>query len=130
MTVTIGRRALLAALGGAAAAWPLAARAQARRPLVGYLAGVAPASVMRSTTALAFVNGLREQGYIEGRDLDIAYKFADGFLDRLPALAEQLVKLGRMLSWRLQPSRRWLRKRRRLLFLSYVLCLRTRSGSA
>ena len=94
MTVTIGRRALLAALGGAAAAWPLAARAQARRPLVGYLAGAAPASVMRSTTALAFVNGLREQGYIEGRDLDIAYKFADGFLDRLPALAEQLVKLG------------------------------------
>jgi putative ABC transport system substrate-binding protein len=48
---------------------------------------------MRSTTALAFVNGLREQGYVEGRDLDIAYKFADGFLDRLPALAEQLVKL-------------------------------------
>jgi putative ABC transport system substrate-binding protein len=49
---------------------------------------------MRSPTALAFINGLREQGYVEGRDLDIAYKFSDGFLDRLPALAEQLVKLG------------------------------------
>ena len=124
------RRDFIKVIAGSVAAWPLATRAQARRPLVGYLAGAAPASVMRSTTALAFVNGLREQGYVEGRDLDIAYKFADGFLDRLPALAEQLVKLGRMLSWRLQPSRRWLRKRRRLLFLSYVLCLRTRSGSA
>ena len=88
------RRQFITLLGGAAVAWPLAARAQARRPLVGYLAGAAPASVMRSTTALAFVNGLREQGYVEGRDLDIAYKFAEGFLDRLPALAEQLVKLG------------------------------------
>ncbi len=88
------RREFITLLGGAAVAWPLAARAQARRPLVGYLAGAAPASVMRSTTALAFVNGLREQGYVEGRDLDIAYKFAEGFLDRLTALAEQLVKLG------------------------------------
>jgi len=89
----MNRRGFITLLGGAAA-WPRAARAQARRPLVGYLAGAASASVMRSTTALAFVNGLREQGYVEGRDLDIAYKFADGFLDRLPALAEQLVKLG------------------------------------
>jgi putative ABC transport system substrate-binding protein len=88
------RRQFITLAGGAVMAWPLAARAQARRPLVGYLAGAAPASVMRSTTALAFVNGLREQGYVEGRDLDIAYKFAEGFLDRLPALAEQLVKLG------------------------------------
>ena len=95
MASHIERRKFLATLGGAAAAWPLAARAQqARRPLVGYLAGAAPASVMRSTTVLAFVNGLREHGYVEGRDLDIAYKFADGFLDRLPALAEQLVRLG------------------------------------
>ena len=93
MTVTIRRRDLLAALGGAAV-WPLAARAQARRPLVGYLGGAASASVMRGTTAPAFINGLREQGYVEGRDLDIAYKFANGFLDRLPALAEQLVRLG------------------------------------
>src|SRR5215475_3686340 len=93
MASYIGRRKFLATLGGAAVAWPLAARAQARRPLVGYLAGAASASVMRGTTAPAFFNGLREQGYIEGRDLDIAYKFADGFLDRLPALAEQLVRL-------------------------------------
>jgi putative tryptophan/tyrosine transport system substrate-binding protein len=88
------RREFIALIGGISATLPLAAFGQVRRPLVGYLAGAAPASVIRSTTALAFVNGLREHGYTEGRDVDIAYKFADGFLDRLPALAEQLVRLG------------------------------------
>ena len=88
------RREFITLLGGAAAAWPRAASGQARRPVVGYLAGATSASVVRSTTALAFVNGLRERGYTEGRDVDIVYKFADGFLDRLPALAEQLVRLG------------------------------------
>jgi len=90
----VKRREFITLLGSAAAALPLAARAQVRRPLVGYLAGATSASVMRSTPALAFINGLREQGYVEGRDIDIAYKFADGFLDRLPTLAEQLVRLG------------------------------------
>jgi putative tryptophan/tyrosine transport system substrate-binding protein len=90
----IKRREFITLLGGAAAAWPLAASGQAGRPLVGYLAGSAPASVIRSTPTLAFVNGLRERGYTEGRDVDIVYKFASGFLDRLPALAEQLVRLG------------------------------------
>src|SRR5215510_3422946 len=88
------RRDFITLLGGTAAAWPLASRAQVRRPLVGYLAGAASVSVMRGAPALAFINGLRDQGYVEGRDLDIAWKFADGFLDRLPALAEQLVRLG------------------------------------
>ena len=61
MASHIERRKFLAALlGGAAASWPLAALAQARRPLVGYLAGAASASVMRGTTAPAFFNGLRE----------------------------------------------------------------------
>jgi putative ABC transport system substrate-binding protein len=48
---------------------------------------------MRSSTSLGFVNGLRDQGYIEGRDFDFARRFADGFLDRLPALAKELVEL-------------------------------------
>ena len=64
------RREFITLLGCGAAAWPLAARAQERRPLVGYLAGAASASVMRATTAPAFINGLREQGYVEGRDLE------------------------------------------------------------
>jgi len=88
------RREFIRLLGGAAvAAWPLAAFGQARRPLVGYLSGATSASVIRSTTWLAFVDSMREHGYVEGRDFDIAYKFADGFFDRLPALAEELVKL-------------------------------------
>ena len=65
----MNRRSIITLLGGAAV-WPLAARAQARRPLVGYLGGAASASVMRGTTAPAFLNGLREQGYVEGRDLE------------------------------------------------------------
>jgi putative ABC transport system substrate-binding protein len=72
---------------------PFAARAQVKRPLVGYLAGAAPAAVMRSSTSLGFLNGLRDQGYVEGRDFDIAHRFADGFLERLPVLAKELVAL-------------------------------------
>jgi putative ABC transport system substrate-binding protein len=49
--------------------------------------------VVRSTTNLAFVNALRDHGYVEGRDIDIAYRFAEGFFGRLPALAQELVRL-------------------------------------
>ncbi len=87
------RREFIALLSGAAA-WPLSipARAQqAKRPLVGYLAGAAPAAVVRSATSLGFFKGLRDQGYVEGQDFDLAQRFADGFLERLPALAKELV---------------------------------------
>jgi ABC-type uncharacterized transport system substrate-binding protein len=87
------RRAFITLLGGAAAAWPVAVLAQARRPLMGYFSASASEPVMRSTTWRAFVNGMREHGYVEGSDFDFAYKFADGFVDRLPALAEELVRL-------------------------------------
>jgi putative tryptophan/tyrosine transport system substrate-binding protein len=87
------RREFITLLGGATAAWPLAAQAQVKRPLVGYLAGAAPAAVVRSSTALGFLNGLRGQGFVEGRDIDLAYRFADGFLERLPALAKELAAL-------------------------------------
>jgi putative ABC transport system substrate-binding protein len=88
------RREFITLLGGAAAARPLRARAQARRPVVGYLAAAASASVARSPASLGFVDGLRELGYFEGREIDIVYKFADGFFDRLPALAQELVRLN------------------------------------
>jgi len=88
------RREFITLLGGVAATWPLVARAQARRPVVGYLAAAASASVVRSTANLGFVDGLRELGYFEGREVDIVYKFADGFFDRLPALAQELVRLN------------------------------------
>jgi hypothetical protein len=58
------RREFITLLGSAALAWPLAVRAQVRRPLVGYLAGAASSSVVGSTSKLGFINGLREHGYV------------------------------------------------------------------
>jgi putative tryptophan/tyrosine transport system substrate-binding protein len=94
VSAKVKRRDFITLLGGAAAALSLPARAQqAKRPLVGYLAGAAPAAVVRSATSLGFFKGLRDQGYVEGQDFDLAQRFADGFLERLPALAKELVAL-------------------------------------
>ena len=92
------RREFISLVGGTAASLAFRpqtvfAQASAKRPLIGYLAAATSSSVMRSATQIAFINGLREHGYLEGRDVDIAYRFSDGFLDRLPALAAALVRL-------------------------------------
>jgi hypothetical protein len=50
-------------------------------------------SIIRSAPVLAFHNGLRESGYTEGLDIDLAYRFADGFLDRLATQAQELIRL-------------------------------------
>ena len=91
MTVTIGRRELLAALGGAAAAWPLVARARQgeRVRRVGYLDAVSPDT--RQSMLAAFRQALQESGYVEGKNLAIEYRWAEGHYDRLPALAADLV---------------------------------------
>ena len=92
MTVTIGRRELLATLGGAAAAWPLAARAQrAALPVIGYLNFGSPESDASRLTGLR--RGLNQSDYVEGRNLVIEYRWAGNQADRLPALAADLVKL-------------------------------------
>ena len=87
MTVTIGRRELLAALGGAAAAWPLAARAQqpGKLPTIGYL-GTTTASAWGPWTA-AFVQRLDELGWTEGRTIATEYRWADGRSERFAEIA-------------------------------------------
>src|SRR5258707_4810008 len=87
----IRRRAFITLLGGAAA-WPLAARAQqqAAVPVVGVLSAEWPN--LFSDRLRAFHDGLRETGYVEGRNLAIEYRWAEGRNDRLPALAAELVR--------------------------------------
>src|SRR3954451_25055894 len=84
------RREALAILAGAAVAWPLVARAQQKRVLV--IGILSPASYDPfSTFVTAFRQGLSEAGYVEGENLAIEYRFAEGHYDRLPALAADLV---------------------------------------
>ena len=90
MASYIGRRELLVALG-AAAVCPLAAWGQQRKiPVIGFLSS-SSASGYASYFA-GFSKGLNESGYIEGRNVAIEYRWADGKYDRLPALAADLVR--------------------------------------
>src|SRR5262245_55397291 len=89
----VRRRKFIALLGGAAAAWPLAARAQqaGKLPTIGFLGATTPATW--SLFVAAFVQRLRELGWSEGRTIAIEYRWAEGRGERFAEIAAEFVRL-------------------------------------
>jgi putative ABC transport system substrate-binding protein len=84
----VKRREFITVLGGAAA-WPVAASAQVKMPVVGFLGSGSPGPL--SDALSAFYEGLKQVGYVNGQNVALEYRWADGHYDRLPGLAAELV---------------------------------------
>ena len=88
------RREFLGALGGAVAAWPTATWAQSKTARIGYLVTGSLSSLETQTMFDAFRQGLKELGYVEGQNIFIERRGADGRIERLPGLAVELAGLN------------------------------------
>jgi putative tryptophan/tyrosine transport system substrate-binding protein len=98
MAIPTRRREFILALGGAAVAWPLSARAQQARKThtIGLLSPAIPPTPVLNNSGVGgpFSNGLRELGWIEGQNITIERRYAENRLERLPELASELVRLN------------------------------------
>ena len=84
------RRDFIKAIAGSTLIWPLTARAQRATPVIGFLSNASSDGYRPQVTA--FYQGLQESGYVEGRDVTIEYRWAEGRTDQLPAMADELVR--------------------------------------